>query len=107
VRNGKLQEGLKTDIVTTAHRFRQQLRKAHKKLRKGSSNIQINYNDDFEDEPDAIVTYLELVNDFIKANMQEEMNEHLGIKTHANTFTDQELNDSPTLDDLPRSQSPG
>jgi hypothetical protein len=45
------------------------LRKAHKKLRKGSSNVNADIYVEIEDDPEAIVTYLELINDFIKANL--------------------------------------
>ena len=39
-----------------------------------------NYTEELEDDAEAIVTYLELINDFIRANIQEEMNEYLGVK---------------------------
>lgn len=61
------------------------MRKAHKKLRKGSSNVQARntrlesedrsfrpYYADYdleEDDPESVITYLELINDFIKANI--------------------------------------
>jgi hypothetical protein len=35
---------------------------------------------DDEDEPEAIVTYLEIINEFIKTNIQEEMTEYLSSK---------------------------
>ncbi len=65
-----------------AHKFRQHLRKSHKKLRKGSSSVNgvvTNYED--EDDSEAVVSYLEIINDFIKANIREEMNQYLGITT--------------------------
>ena len=39
-----------------------------------------NYTEEIEDDAEAIVTYLELINDFIRANIQEEMNEYLGVR---------------------------
>ena len=38
-----------------------------------------NYED--EDDSEAVVSYLEIINDFIKANIREEMNQYLGITT--------------------------
>lgn len=38
-RNGRLQEDLKAEICEKALKMRSMLRKAHKKLRKGSSNV--------------------------------------------------------------------
>jgi hypothetical protein len=50
------------------------LRKSHKKLRKGSSSVNIVNNYEDEDDTEAVVSYLEIINDFIKANIREEMN---------------------------------
>ena len=77
-----MQDCLRHDIVKAAQKFRQSLRKAHKKLRKGSSNVMRtpNYTEEIEDDAEAIVAYLELINDFIRANIQEEMNEYLGVR---------------------------
>ena len=36
--NGRLQEGVKVELCGKVHRFRQVLRKSHKKFRKGSSS---------------------------------------------------------------------
>lgn len=36
-----------------------------------------NYED--EDDSEAVISYLEIINDFIKANIKEEMNQYLGI----------------------------
>ena len=55
------------------------LRKSHKKLRKGSSSVNIVANYEDEDDSEAVVSYLEIINDFIKANIREEMNQYLGI----------------------------
>ncbi len=41
----------------------------------------VKFKDEGEDEPETIVTYLELINDFIKANLQHEMNQVQEIKT--------------------------
>lgn len=64
-----------------AHKFRQQLRKSHKKLRKGSSSVNEVTNYEDEDDSEAVVSYLEIINDFIRANIREEMNQYLGIIT--------------------------
>ena len=70
-RNSRYQDALKSEICTLVQKFRQQLRKSHKKLRKGSSNLQRGCNDNYDEEDDseAIIAYLEIVNDFIKANI--------------------------------------
>jgi hypothetical protein len=69
------------------HKLRQILRKSHKKLRKGSSNVAVgtgygnsgDRNYEWEDDHDAVIMYLEVINDFIKANLQDEMNEFFGV----------------------------
>ena len=104
VRNGRLQDELKHEIVKAAHKFRQSLRKSHKKLRKGSSNVMKtpNYTDEQEDDAEAIVTYLELINDFIRANIQEEMNEYLGVRpqVEGGTNSQQIINQSESPNSL-------
>jgi len=58
------------------------LRKAHKRLRKGSSNVANRkpWEDVEETDSEAIVHYLALVNDFIKANISEEMTDFIAAK---------------------------
>lgn len=63
VMNQRYQDLLKTELCSKVHKFRQLLRKSHKKLRKGSNDIT------YEDDPETVVAYLEIVNDFIRANL--------------------------------------
>lgn len=55
-------------------------------MRKGSSNVasvRRNYDyvdDEVEDDYESVVTYLTMVNEFIKANIQEELSEYLALK---------------------------
>jgi len=58
------------------------LRKAHKRLRKGSSNVanRKTWEGMEETDQEAVVHYLGLVNDFIKANISEEITDFLGAK---------------------------
>ncbi len=46
-----------------------------KKRRKSSTTA--THLDEEEEDPEAVVTYLELVNDFIRGSLQDEMNEFL------------------------------
>jgi hypothetical protein len=66
-------------LCAQTHKFRSLLRKSHKKLRKGSSLVNIVGNYEDEDDTEAVVSYLEIINDFIKANIRVEMNHYLGI----------------------------
>lgn len=78
----RLSDVLKAEICSKTHKFRAILRKSHKKLRKGSSNVFRKQSDDMYGEGDdieAVVNYLEMINDFIKQNINEEMNEFLKI----------------------------
>lgn len=58
------------------------LRKAHKRLRKGSSNAANRkpWQEVEEDDSEVIVHYLALINDFIKANISEEMTDFIAAK---------------------------
>ncbi|CDW89302.1 isoform c [Stylonychia lemnae] len=83
--NGRLQDQLKQDLCSKVHKFRSQLRKAHKKMRKGSSNVNQKFEtpadrnsyafdqDDYmnTDDFEVVVNYLDLVNDFIKEDNVE------------------------------------
>ena len=69
---------IKTDLCSKALKFRVLLRKSHKKLRKGSSNVNRKQSDDIYGESDdleAVINYMDLLNDFIKTNIAEELNE--------------------------------
>lgn len=51
-----------------------------------------NYTEELEDDAEAIVTYLELINDFIRANIQEEMNEYLGVRPQVEEGPSSQIN---------------
>lgn len=60
-----------------------------------------NYTEEQEDDSEAIVTYLELINDFIRANIQEEMNEYLGVRPQVEEGPNsQMINQSDSLNNL-------
>ena len=68
---GKTNDELRQKIVTLASSFRQGLRKQNKKLKRKDSLNQ----DDSQPyiDPEAITEYLDLMNDFIKNSIKEEM----------------------------------
>ena len=74
---------LREQICATAHLFRQNLRKASKRLKK---RVRQNSENQFECENDEteklciFSEYLQLVSDFIKCNLAEEMHTYLGVK---------------------------
>lgn len=64
---------MKEQLVQKVHKFRQVLRKTHKKLRKGSSREDGQHYDNVVDDLEIVVEYLDLINDFTKDNLSEEM----------------------------------
>ena len=81
---------MKEQIVGLAHKFRQDLRRQNKKLKRKDSvkkeNDDEGYDDDmlFDDQngkphidQEAVGEYLEMMNDFIKSSIPEEMAEHM------------------------------
>ena len=76
--NCKLQDQLRHDLCSKVHKFRQTLRKAHKKFRKGSSNLNTDQDDDDEvfEDFEMIVNYLDCINDFIKTKISSEYSDY-------------------------------
>lgn len=68
--NGRLSDVIKEELTNKVIKFRQMLRKAYKKLRKGSSSVHPSvsnyYDTDYEEDGEVVVQYLEMINDFIK-----------------------------------------
>jgi hypothetical protein len=60
----------------------------------------MDYYDYEHDDPESIITYLDLINDFIKANLQEEFN--LNAPSQSQNVADLQIdsNSSPFVTDI-------
>ena len=88
--NCRLQDQLRSDLCQKVHKFRQVLRKAHTKCRKGSSTLNKDSKETYDgdemvEDYELIVNYLDIINDFIKVSIPQEFSDYQYSQNFQNT----------------------